>query len=98
VIAQQPYDLGQAIFSGNYRFKKATVTHSAEKARRLTILQTGLPAAEQKKINPKALAGHLSDREMNALEYFIRGHYEKFVTVSPSWAKEEPPIKVNYTK
>jgi hypothetical protein len=97
-IVQQPYNLGQAIYSGNYKFKKATATHSAEKAHRLTILQSGLPEAEKKKINPKELANHLSDGEMNAFEYYIQVRFGKFVNVAPSWAKEEPPIKVSYTK
>jgi hypothetical protein len=57
-------------------------------------LQPGLPAAEQKHFNPQELASQVNDREMNALEYYIHVKYDKFVTVAPSWAKEEPPIKV----
>jgi hypothetical protein len=94
-IAQQPYDLGQAIYNGTYKFKKATVTHGPEKAHRLGILQGGLPASEQGKLNSKELTSHLSDREMNALEYYVHVRFGKFVTVAPSWAKEEPPIKVS---
>jgi hypothetical protein len=39
VIAQAPYNLGQAIFNGTYKFGKAKVNHVPEKAHRLGILQ-----------------------------------------------------------
>ncbi|HXA10102.1 MAG TPA: hypothetical protein VNW28_08975 [Chthoniobacterales bacterium] len=93
-VAQAPYNLGQAIFNGTYKFGKAKANHVPEKAHRLGILQGGLPAAEQKHFHPQELAGHLNDREMNALEYYIQVKFGAFVTVAPSWAKEEPPIKV----
>jgi hypothetical protein len=93
-VEQAPYNLGHAIFNGTYKFRKTNVNHVPEKAHRLGILQPGLPEAEQKHFNPRELAGHLNDREMNALEYYIRVKYDKYVTVAPSWAKEEPPIKV----
>lgn len=98
VIVQGPYNLGQAIYNGSYKFKKGAGTHVAEKAHRLTILQPALPAAERQRINPKALSTQLSDREMNALEYYIEVKTGKFVTVSPSWAKKEPPIRATKTK
>src|SRR5450432_3928066 len=98
VIAQAPYNLGQAISTGTYKFGKARVNHVPEKAHRLGILQTGLPAAEQKHFHPRELASHLSEREMNALEYYVQVRFGKFVTVAPSWAKEEPPIKVVNSK
>jgi hypothetical protein len=95
-VVQGPYNLGQAIYNGTYKFPKAAGTHVAEKAHRLEVLRTGLPAAEQGRINPKTLANELSDREMNALEYYIEMHTGKFVTVAPSWAKKEPPIKATH--
>ncbi len=98
VIVQEPYNVGQAIYNGTYRFKKPAATHVAEKAHRLAILRPGLPAAEQQRINPKVLANELSDREMNALEYYIQVHTGRYVTVAPSWAKKEPPIKVAHAK
>lgn len=97
-VAQAPYNLGQAIFNGTYKFRKTNVNHVPEKAHRLGILQPGLPAAEQKHFNPKELASHLNDREMNALEYYIHVKFGRFVTVAPSWAKEEPPIKMIQSK
>jgi hypothetical protein len=97
-VVQAPYNLGQAIYNGTYKFKKASGTHVAEKAHRLTILQPGLPAADRARINPKTLSNQLSDREMNALEYYIQVKTGKYVTVAPSWAKNEPPIKVAKTK
>ncbi len=93
-IQQGPYNAGQAIFQGTYKFKKGSSTHVAEKAHRLEILRTGLPPAEQQRIDAKALANHLTDRETNDLEYYIHVKYGKFVTVAPSWAKNEPPVEV----
>lgn len=97
-VVQAPFNLGEAIYNGTYKFKKSAGTHVAEKAHRLGILRSGLPAAEQARINPKDLASKLSDREMNALEYYIQVHTGKYVTVAPSWAKKEPPIKAPPTK
>jgi hypothetical protein len=97
-IQQGPYNLGQAIFTGSYKVKKPASTHVAEKDHRLSLIIGGLPAADRQKINPKTLANELTDREENALEYYIQVKYSKYVTVPPSWAKKEPPIKVNYTK
>jgi len=97
-VVQEPYNLGQAIYNGTYKFKKPAGTHVAEKAHRLTTLQPALPAADRGRINPKTLSNQLSDREMNALEYYIQMKTGKYVDVSPSWAKKEPPVKVAKTK
>ena len=97
-VVQGPYNLGQAIYNGTYKFKKSAGTHVAEKAHRLTTLQPALPAADRGKINPKTLSNQLSDREMNALEYYIQMKTGKYVDVAPSWAKTEPPVKVAKTK
>lgn len=98
MIVQGPYNLGQAIYNGTYKFEKAADTHVAEKAHRLKILEPALPAADRHKIDPKRLAKEVSDREMNALEYYIQVKTGKYVTVAPSWAKKEPPIKVTQKK
>jgi hypothetical protein len=97
-VVQGPYNLGQAICNGTYKFKNAAGTHVAEKAHRLTTLLPALPAADRGKINPKTLSNQLSDKEMNALEYYIQVKTGKFVDVAPSWAKQEPPIKVTQAK
>lgn len=97
-VVQGPYNLGQEIYNGTYKFKKAAGTHVAEKAHRLTTLLPALPAAERGRINPKTLSNQLSDREMNALEYYIQVKTGKYVDVAPSWAKQEPPIKVTKAK
>jgi hypothetical protein len=94
-VQQGPYNMGQAIFMGNYKFKKSAGTHVAEKNKRLSILVGGLPAADRQHVNPKALSNELTDREANALEYYIDVKYGKYVTVPPSWAKKEPPIKAS---
>jgi hypothetical protein len=35
-VVQEPYNLGQAIYNGTYKFKKPAGTHVAEKTLRLT--------------------------------------------------------------
>jgi ribosomal protein L30E len=96
LIAEQPYNLGKALFSGKYKFgrPKLTASNVAEKKQRLVTLQSVLPAQERKKINPTELASQLTDREANALEYYIGVRFGKSITKPPSWAKEEPPPKI----
>ncbi|MGH8095197.1 MAG: hypothetical protein ACREIF_17305 [Chthoniobacterales bacterium] len=98
VVEKGPFNLGEAIFTGTHKFRKEKVNHVAEKEHRLGILRPGLPAADQKHFDPAVLASHLNDREMNALEYYIQLKFGRFVTVAPSWAKSEPPIKVVHSK
>lgn len=95
-IAQAPHDLGKAIFSGKYAFqkRKLTAANLAEKANRLFTLKNILPARERGKINPRALAPLLTDREMNALEYYLGVHFGTVIERPPSWAQSEPPIRV----
>jgi hypothetical protein len=99
-IAQVPYNLGKALFSGKYKFGKPNLTavNIAEKMQRLVILQKALPAREREKVNPPALAGQLTDREMNALEYYLAVRFGKFVGKPPSWAEQEPPPKLASTQ
>jgi len=96
LIADEPYNLGKALFSGKYRFgnPKLTAANVAEKRQRLVTLQRTLPVPEKAKINPPELARQLTDREMNALEYYLGMRFGKFITKSPSWAKAEPPPKI----
>lgn len=100
LIAEEPYNLGKALFSGKYTFgkPKLTAANVAEKRQRLVTLQRTLPAPEKEKMNPPELAKQLTDREMNALEYYLGVRFGKFITKSPSWAKEEPPPQVAYAK
>jgi hypothetical protein len=95
-VAEEPYNLGKALYSGKYRFgtPKLTDANVAEKMLRLVSLQRALPAPERKKINARELSQRLTNREMNALEYYLRIRFEKFITKPPSWAKSEPPPKV----
>lgn len=96
LIAEEPYNLGKALFSGKYKFGKPRLTAAnvAEKMQRLTALQRALPAAEREQMNPAELSRRLTDREVNALEYYLGTRFGKFITKSPSWAKDEPPPKV----
>ena len=96
LIAEEPYNLGKALFSGKYKFgnPRLTAANVAEKMQRLTTLQRTLPSAEREQMNPAELSKRVTDREVNALEYYIGMRFGKFITKSPSWAKEEPPPKV----
>jgi hypothetical protein len=100
VIVQEPYDLGKALFSGKYKFgkPKLSAANIAEKKQRLFTLQRALPAMEREKINSSELSGQLTDREMNAIEYYLGMRFGKFITKPPSWANEEPPPKIAYAK
>lgn len=100
VIAEEPYNLGKALFSGKYKFghPKLTAANVAEKMHRLVTLQKTLPATEREKVKPDELSKRLTDYEMNALEYYIRIRFGEFVKKPPSWAKVEPPPKIVLTK
>lgn len=99
-IAEIPYNLGKALFSGKYNFgkPKLTAVNAAEKKQRLVILQKALPQREREKMNPAGLAGQLTDREMNALEYYLTVRFGKSIDKPPSWAEQEPPPKLAYTE
>ena len=96
VVAEEPYNLGKALFSGKYKFgnPKLSAANVAEKMQRLVTLQRKLPAAERSKLNTTALSQRLTNRELNALEYYLGTRFGKFITKAPSWAKAEPPPKV----
>jgi len=96
LIADELYNLGKALFSGKYKFgnPRLTAANVAEKMQRLTTLQRTLPAAEREQMNPAELSKRVTDREVNALEYYLGTRFGKFITKSPSWAKDEPPPKV----
>jgi hypothetical protein len=99
-VDEEPYNLGKALFSGKYRFGNPSLTEGnvAEKLQRLVTLRKTLPAAEREKLNPPELSRHLTNREMNALEYYLGMRFGKFITKSPSWAKVEPPPKIVLAK
>ena len=96
VIADEPYNLGKALFSGQYNFShpRLTAANAAEKKLRLVSLQRALPVAERGKMNPPDLSKQLTDREMNALEYYLGERFGLVIAKAPSWAKKEPPPKV----
>jgi hypothetical protein len=96
VVAEEPYNRGKALFAGNYKLGKPKLTpaNAAEKMQRLIALQKMLPATAGGKLNSTELSKRITDREMNALEYYLRMRFGKFITKAPSWAKEEPPPQV----
>lgn len=96
VLVEEPYNCGKALFSGKYNFGKPKLTalNIEEKRQRLAALRTSLPSREQNNLNPTELSKRLNNREMNALEYYVRVRFKKYLTNSPTWSKEEPPVKV----
>lgn len=99
-VDEESYNLGKTLFSGKYRFGNPTLTEGnvAEKLQRLVTLRRTLPPAERGKLNPPELSKRLSNRELNALEYYLGMRFGKFITKSPSWAKVEPPPKIVLAK
>jgi len=99
VVDEEPYNRGKAVFAGNYKLGKPKLppANVAEKMQRLVALQKMLPASAGGKLNSTELSQRLTDREMNALEYYVRMRFGKFIRKAPSWAKEEPPPKVAST-
>ncbi|MBA3830356.1 MAG: hypothetical protein H0X34_00385 [Chthoniobacterales bacterium] len=100
MIAEEPYNLGKALFSGKYNLGKPKLTplNIEEKRQRLVALKKSIPAAEQQNLQPSELSGHLSNREMNALEYYLRVRFKKFISNSPTWANGELPPKTALTR
>lgn len=96
VVADEPYNLGKAIFSRKYKFGRPELTTAniTEKMQRIVTLQRALSASEREKMNANELSRWLTDHEMNALEYYLRVRFGKFIVKSPTWAKAEPPPKV----
>ena len=96
LVAEEPYNRGKALFAGNYKLGKPKLTSAnvTEKMQRLVALQKILPATAGGKLNSTELSKRLTDREMNALEYYLKMRFGKFLTKAPSWAKAEPPPKV----
>lgn len=99
-VLQEPYDLGKALFGGKYTLghPKLKADNVAEKKLRLVTLQKYLPAAERSRVDAAELSRRLTNREMNALEYYLGMRFGKFITKAPSWAKDEPPPKVAYSR
>lgn len=71
-VDRAKYDLGQKVFNG----KTAPVAgNAAAQAPRLNALQSWLPASVAHRKNLPALAGQLSDEQLNALEYYVNQRY-----------------------
>ncbi|MGI8891333.1 MAG: hypothetical protein ACR2G0_11200 [Chthoniobacterales bacterium] len=95
-VADEPYNLGKALFGGKYKLghPKLTESNVAEKYRRLVSVRRTLPASEREKLDPAVLSKRLTNGEMNALEYYLGVRFGKFITKAPSWAKTDPPPQV----
>ncbi|MGI9087402.1 MAG: hypothetical protein ACR2HH_06630 [Chthoniobacterales bacterium] len=98
VVVQEPYNLGQALFSGKYNLGKPKLTEAniAEKQVRLASLQRLMPASGQKQLHPE-MGSRLTNQEANALEYFVAVRFSKILNKPPSWAKQNPPVKIAFS-
>lgn len=99
-IATEPYNLGKAVFAGKYNLgrPKLSPLNIEEKRQRLAALQKSLPSAEKKNLAPAALSHRLTNREANALEYFLRMRFKKYLDNAPTWAQTEPPPKATASR
>lgn len=71
-VDRDKFDLGQKVYNG----KTAPASGDASAQRtRLAALQTQLPEKVAKKKDLTALAGKLTDSQLDALEYYIKGRY-----------------------
>lgn len=99
-IAAEPYNLGKAVFAGKYNLgnPKLSVLNIEEKRQRLAALRKSLPVAEKTNLDPAALSPRLTNREANALEYYLRMRFKKYLDNAPTWAKNDPPPKVTASR
>lgn len=98
-IVQEPYNLGQAIYAQKYNLgtPKLSESNVAEKKLRLQSLQRLLPAAGQKSIHPE-MAARMTNRQLNALEYFVAVKFKTVLNKPPTWARQDPPVKITFSK
>ncbi len=96
-VAKEPYALGEAIVAGKHALgaPKLSEANAAAKKLRLASLQRLLPASGQKQIHPE-IGARLTNREMNAVEYFVAVKFHKILNTPPPWAQQDPPIKIAY--
>ena len=69
------YNIGKHIFSGKYEPGKPA-GDATQQSPRLKQLQEKLPKAAQKTADLPALAGKLSNEQMQALEYYLAVRYK----------------------
>ena len=72
---QGKYALGKKIFTGKEARATQPGVDTAQQEARLKALQARLPEKTQSGTNLPALAGKLSERELEALEYYVRERY-----------------------
>jgi hypothetical protein len=72
-IDRAKYDLGQKIF--NAKAIPAAQGDAAAQQTRLQFLQSRLPARVAKSKDLTALAGKLTEEQLDALEYFVKERY-----------------------
>lgn len=95
-VAAEPYNLGKALFAGKYKLgnPQLAADNVAEKKQRLMTLRRTLPGGEREQLDAVEWSKRLTNREMNALEYYLGMRFGKFISKAPSWAKSEPPPQV----
>src|SRR6058998_2629059 len=71
-VDRDKFDLGQKVFNG--KTVQASGDANAQRTR-LASLQTQLPEKVAKKKDLTALAGKLTDSQLDALEYYVKERY-----------------------
>lgn len=77
-IDRDKYDLGQKIFNGRVKLEPvvlASKERATEHESILQELQKLLPKRKAKKMDLTELAGQLSDRQLDALAYYVQLRY-----------------------
>jgi hypothetical protein len=69
------YSLGKKIYTGKAELRASPGAEAAQQEARLRALQNRLPKSAGKKVNLPSLAGKLSARELEALEYYVDKRY-----------------------
>jgi hypothetical protein len=68
---KEKFHLGKAVYNEEIELLSEDNTKSTSQRARLDFLQNALPNPEKKRVKLVGLAGKLSDKQLDALEYFL---------------------------
>lgn len=68
---KEKFHLGKAVYNEEIELSKDKTLKSETQVSRLEMLQNSLPNPEKKRVNLPNLAGRISDKQLEALEYFL---------------------------
>ncbi len=68
---KEKFHLGKAVYNEEIELLSEDNTKSVSQRARLDYLQNALPNPEKRRVKLPSLAGKLSDKQLDALEYFL---------------------------